>query len=322
MPAKGTTTGNKRNWLRAIAIGLNVIGHDASNDSVTYWLKSGDGRRAWSDFAKELPHPGTLRNYYTEARSKTTDDDRPWSIGQTASGNAGDVIPVDALPFVLMVWLRTRVGNRTLTVRQARWCAKLFRFYTMGEAVDPAAGDLAIQTIYGVATMYSAREQQAEKNQNRLGADTGDLDAILAFGLATTFGGAAGSGAQSGLDIAIKLGLVSRLNSDTSKSAQIDDEPTRVIREWIVEAIHSQTSDLPKGHNPARISYWASVYVSLGVQALLVSDGWNALDDSKRQERAIEMGKAINNEDWTIYEKLTSQIGSVDLAVDHGESHE
>lgn len=77
MPAKGTTTGNKQNWLRTIAIGLNVIGHHATNDDLEYWLKSIDGRKAWSKdlggFSKDLPHPGTLRNYFTVARASTTE---------------------------------------------------------------------------------------------------------------------------------------------------------------------------------------------------------------------------------------------------------
>ena len=341
MPAKGTTTGNKQNWLRTIAIGLNVIGHEATNSELEYWLNSIDGRKAWDKelggFANKLPHPGTLRNYFTEARASTTDDDRPWSIGQTVSGKAGDLISPDALPFVLHIWLRALVGGRTLSVRQARWCARLLRFYTMGDSADPMSDDSWIQMIYAIASLYAAREQQAEKNQLQSGAQTGDLDAILAFGMANLSGDAAASGSEQGLDIAIKLGLVSKLNSSASDSARIDDEPTRVVREWIVEAmdselektadspveaVKSQTSDAPANRDPSRIPYWGSVYISLGVRVLTRSNDWASLSGSKQRERAIKLGTAIHNQDWTIYDTLASQAELPEYDVSDGVSDE
>ncbi|NQW21254.1 MAG: hypothetical protein HQ477_11140 [Chloroflexi bacterium] len=339
MPAKGTTTGNKQNWLRAIAIGLNVVGYEATNKTLEFWLRSIDGRKTWDKalggFAKELPKDGTLSNYYTEARGKKTDGDRPWSIGQTVSGSFGDVISPEVLPFVLQIWLRSRVGGRDLTVRQARWCARLVRFYTIGTDADPQAGDQWIQTIYSMASLYAAREKLAESNQDSSGPVTGDLDAIIAFGMATLDGDAAASGSGPGLDVAVKLGLVSKLNAISSESARIDDEQTHSIRDWIVEAIRSEmaerdeTSDAeavrPKvseqgnSSNPARIPYWASVYISLGIQALTSSTDWSSISKSEQQARSIKMGKAINHQDWDIFDTLTFQIETPDEVADKGD---
>lgn len=300
MPAKGTSTGNKRNWLQVIATGLNVLGREASNAELEWWLKSASGRDLWERFAQLLPPAGTLRNYFTEARRSTGDIDRPWSVGQTFSGKPNETIPSQALPLVLLVWQRALAGGRTLTVRQAVWVGRLHSLYNIDQLNTPQGMEVWVSTIYLLASMYAAREQISEGEGVANGPDTSDIDAILAFALLHVLDPSRGLNAALAQKAAEKLGLVRQTEQGAYSGNQIDDE--------IAVELRLLADEMPDGVQAGRIAqlpFWKVVSLMLGLRSLTLAPDWGDLDTPGKRVRAQAVRQAVETDKWPEYVRLT-----------------
>ena len=299
MPAKGTSTGPRLQWLSLIITGINVLGQDVSNQRLESWLRM-EATSAWKVFSSEMPVPGTLKNYFTDARKFASGLDRPWSIGQTVSARNGEVISSEALPLVLQLWQRSLIGGRTLTVRQALWCARLFSVHAMSVSGDSEHDDSWLETVYTVSTLYAAREQISETNSESGGAETSDLDAVLAFGMSMLNNTGYAYAADKSLDLAVELGMVPVPGQTVSDllHIRIDDEPIRILREAVIEEVPNLKVD---GFDPkmaSRFGYWRSMYLTLGIRALMACEDWVSISGQEQKMRATMLGTLIAESDW------------------------
>jgi hypothetical protein len=305
MPAKGTTTGLRRRWLDTIATGFSVIGRNASNREIELWLKSPDGTALWSKFADELPPLGTLRNYFTTARQSTTDDDRPWSIGQTIYGDAGQVVDSEALPLLMLVWQRALAGGRTITVRQARWISRLRSFVTVQPPSDGVALEEWVRILYGLAATYAAREQIAEREGNTEGPDTSDLDASLAFGMLHAIDLDRGLGAAAALRAATKLGLVRDPEHAEQGVAWIDDAHASSLRQLADTVAVGEQYDQRKAGRISQLPFWKVIALMMGLRSLANDKAWDALPEMDQRKRAKALRDSVELGDWNEYAELT-----------------
>lgn len=130
----------------------------------------------WKQVVAKFPRPkyhppalGTVRNYVGEARKSKVDQDEPWSIGVSVQSG----IPIEAMKVVSGVWEHVLLTHgRRITIRQAKWIARLRDLITEKEGTDSPE-----KRLYNWASLYAGRE----KATSTLGMkfDTSDMDASL-----------------------------------------------------------------------------------------------------------------------------------------------
>ena len=110
------------------------------------------------------PSQPTLEKMISRARNMSDPEDAPWGVLSTK-----DDIPAEILPTVLEVWMSV-LGDEhqpPLTVRQARWVARLCRLAPISE--------LSIRELLRYARIYAGHEQAIEL----LGEKTSTRNALI-----------------------------------------------------------------------------------------------------------------------------------------------
>lgn len=139
-------------------------------------------RARWEHTDWKLPESKTFATYCTEVRKelKDSDIDRPWSILASANPDSDVFIAPDDLPLVLTVWRYRIAHGHSLTLRQAKWVARLrhLRLWDLNEYK-------ALDQLFQSALTYSSREQalgEIASEDSRPDVLAGhDLDADFAF---------------------------------------------------------------------------------------------------------------------------------------------
>ncbi|MDP2729554.1 MAG: hypothetical protein Q8O55_03615 [Dehalococcoidales bacterium] len=122
------------------------------------------------------PTEDTLARMISEARNKQPSElERPWSIGACSYYN----IPHDMIPVLIKIQkLKAEYGDdedvsRVLTVREARWMARLYR------VAEPLISELSDGLLWldFIASSYVKRERVSEQ-MNEQYPNTADLDRL------------------------------------------------------------------------------------------------------------------------------------------------
>jgi hypothetical protein len=100
---------------------------------------------------KAIPAEETLQKMISWARNNSSDpEDRPWSVSALAF--TGGDIPLAALPLVMKVWAKAVAKDTCLTIRQAKWIARLCFIYK-GDT------DISLTFLALKASEYANREK-------------------------------------------------------------------------------------------------------------------------------------------------------------------
>ena len=113
----------------------------------------------------DQPEVEVLEKWISHYRNNEADDpeNRPWGMGSLGTYP----IPSDGLKAVLAVWKLCLISGWNLTIREAKWTARLYSIL----------GDDNYESLRTWASMYSVRERVCIVLKKKL--DTSDLDAGL-----------------------------------------------------------------------------------------------------------------------------------------------
>jgi hypothetical protein len=157
---------------------ISQAAHDARN--MPRWLLAARLKEMIEKLGYEPPTDETLVKMISEARNKQPREiEKPWSIGACSYYN----IPHDMIPVLIKIQkLMAEYGDdedvaRVLTVREARWMARLYRVAEPLIRELPNADESGLLWLDFIANSYVQRERVSEQ-MNEQYPDTTDLDRL------------------------------------------------------------------------------------------------------------------------------------------------
>lgn len=114
----------------------------------------------------QMPQDETIEKLISWVRNHAPHpEDAPWSMA--ASGG----IQPEALPWVLRIWKQRQECDEALSIREAKWIARLYIL------INPEDTDL--DTLWGWAMIFAGREWVWQMFETGKPFDTSELDASL-----------------------------------------------------------------------------------------------------------------------------------------------
>jgi hypothetical protein len=160
---------------------ISQAAHDARN--MPRWLLAARLKEMIEKLGYEPPADETLVKMISEARNKQPREiEKPWSIGACSYYN----IPHDMIPVLIKIQkLMAEYGDdedvaRVLTVREARWMARLYRVAEPLIKELPNAEENGLLWLDFIASSYVKRERVSEQ-MNEQYPDTADLDRLYFY---------------------------------------------------------------------------------------------------------------------------------------------
>ena len=157
---------------------ISQAAHDARN--MPRWLLAARLKEMIEKLGYEPPTDETLVKMISKARNKQPREiEKPWSIGACSYYN----IPHDMVPLLIkMQKLMAEYGDdkdvpRVLTIREARWMARLYRVAEPLIRDLPDAEENGLLWLDFIASSYVKRERVSEQ-MNEQYPDTADLDRL------------------------------------------------------------------------------------------------------------------------------------------------
>ncbi|MDA1280309.1 MAG: hypothetical protein O3B95_09780, partial [Chloroflexi bacterium] len=144
----------------------------------------------------------------------------------------------------------------------------------------------------------------AEREGNANGPETGDLDAIIAFGMLHVFDQKRGIGAGAAHQVAIKLGLVQKAQLAESGRTWLDDESVSSLRYLADTVAQGEPYDERKAGRIAQLPFWKVVALTVGLRALTAMADWDSISDADKRVRAKAVRDAVELDDWNRYAEL------------------
>jgi len=160
---------------------ISQAAHDARN--MPRWLLAARLKEMIEKLGYEPPTDETLVKMISKARNKQPREiEKPWSIGACSYYN----IPHDMVPLLIkMQKLMAEYGDdkdvpRVLTIREARWMARLYRVAEPLIRDLPDAEENGLLWLDFIASSYVKRERVSEQ-MNEQYPDTADLDRLYFY---------------------------------------------------------------------------------------------------------------------------------------------